>query len=95
MDDMFSKVLTGKRLRWLVKPTFFLGRPNVDGSARAMVARHSPMKRATFGKCFVHVAGCEFAKKGLRDFGELVLHVGSCRMLMDCTMVIRSEPNLR
>ena len=76
--DLFTKVLTGKRLRWPLRKIFGLDHAIIDKKFGAAVARWTPTRRPTAGEVFAHMAICHHSE--IREVGQTVLGGCFCRV---------------
>ena len=81
--DMFTKTLTAKRLRWLIRRLFGLecSMTNANYTALAVRALNGRMRRPTVGQIFEHLADCE--NRSISEIGKSVIGSCFCRIVAE------------
>jgi hypothetical protein len=81
VGDIFTKILTAKRLRWLVRKVFDLDHPNEDRNLKGLIAKFNVTRRATVGAVFAHFSGCE--NEEVQEWGKMRLNSCFCRTQLE------------
>ena len=76
VTDIFTKVLTAKRMVWLIRRIFGLDHPMID-AMEAATRKMTPHQQVVVSNVFQHDSFCQFA--AVREYGVRLLLSCPCR----------------